>query len=536
MGLLCLFALYLVAQDRKTAPQSPEQQKKTKIYLLHADRAQANKTERPDVQLLIGNVKLRHDSMYMYCDSALIFEKSNSVEAFSNVRMEQGDTLFIYGDYLYYDGLDQLARLRENVKMINRNTTLLTDSLNYDRLYNLGYYFEGGTLMDETNVLTSDWGEYNPATKEAVFNHDVKLVNPKFTMTSDTLQYNTFSKLATILGPSNIVSEDNHIYSERGTYNTLTEKGWLYDRSILTNDGKTLTGDTLYYDRKKGYGEAFSRVVMNDEKNKSLLKGDYCFYNELTDSAFATRRAVAVDYSQRDSLFLHGDTLQLVTFHADTDSVYRLLKAFHKVRFYRTDIQGVCDSLVYHSADSCLTLHRDPILWNEAQQLLGEEIQIFMNDSTVDRAHIINQALAVEEKDSIHYNQVAGKEMKAFFEAGELRRVEVTGNVQIGFYPEEEDKTMIGFNVGEGSLLHLFIRERKMEKAKMLGRSNGVMYPITQIPPDKLKLPGFAWFDHIRPKDKEDIFEWRGKAAGEALKKTTNRKPQVDKRALINLE
>ena len=133
--------------------------------MLYAEEAQADKILLPDVQILIRSVKLRHDSMYMYCDSALIFEKTNSVEAFSNVRMEQGDTLFIYGDYLYYDGMTQIAQLRENVKMINRNTTLLTDSLNYDRVYNLGYFFDGGTLMDEQNVLTSEWGEYNPGVR-----------------------------------------------------------------------------------------------------------------------------------------------------------------------------------------------------------------------------------------------------------------------------------------------------------------------------------------------------------------------------------
>ena len=377
IGFLCLFGVCLVAQVRPTGQKpvtgdsiksaadtsksaskaktpagnkkqsdnkkQPEN-KKTKVYLLHADEGQADKLARPDVQVLIGNVKLRHDSMYMYCDSALIFEKTNSVEAFSNVRMEQGDTLFIYGDYLYYDGMTQIAQLRENVKMINRNTTLLTDSLNYDRLYDLGYYFEGGTLMDEENVLTSDWGEYSPATKQSVFNHDVKLVNPKFVLTSDTLRYNTESKIAVILGPSNIVSDNNHIYSERGFYNTMTEQAELLDRSVLTNQGKKLVGDSLFYDRIIGYGEAFDNVKMTDSINKNMLTGDYCFYNELTDSAFATKRAVAIDYSQGpDSLFMHGDTLQLVSYNLNTDSVFRLMKAYHKVRMYPTEFQGVSD-------------------------------------------------------------------------------------------------------------------------------------------------------------------------------------------------
>ena len=174
-------------------------------------------------------------------------------------------------------------------------------------------------------------------------------------MTSDTLRYNTLNKIAVILGPSDIVSDNNHIYSERGNYNTVTGQAELLDRSVLTNQGKRLVGDSLFYDRRLGYGEAFDKVEMTDVVNKNMLTGDYCYYNELTDSALATKRAVAIDFSQGDSLFMHGDTLQMVTFHMNTDSLYRLMKVFHKVRIFRTDVQGVCDSLVYNSKDSCLT-------------------------------------------------------------------------------------------------------------------------------------------------------------------------------------
>ena len=286
--------------------------------------------------------------------------------------MEQGDTLFIYGDRLYYNGMSQLAELREHVRMINRNSVLTTDSLNYDRVLDLGYYFEGGTLTDEENVLTSIWGEYSPTTKLATFNHDVRLVNPRFTLTSDTLKYSTESKIATILGPSDIVSDENHIYSERGQYDTQTQQAELLDRSVLTNQGKRLTGDSLFYDRKLGFGEAFNHVVMNDTVNRNMLTGNYCFYNELTGHAVATDRAVAIDYSQGDSLFMHGDTLRLLTFDMNTDSVYRELRVYHHVRAYRSDVQAVCDSLVYNSKDSCMTMYRDPIIWYGVQQLLGE--------------------------------------------------------------------------------------------------------------------------------------------------------------------
>lgn len=534
VSVLCLFGFCLLAQVR---PAKKREQKpaKSKVYLLHSDVLKKSPLNPdPDAQILIGNVAFRHDSVYMYCDSACFYEKTNSLEAFDNVKMVQGDTLFLYGDYLFYDGNTQIAQVRYNVRMENKNTTLLTDSLNYDRIYNLGYYFDGGTLMDEENVLTSEWGEYSPATKISVFNYDVKLVNPKFTLTSDTLRYSTATKIANILGPSDIVSDANHIYSELGFYNTQIGQAELLDRSVLTNEGKRLIGDSLFYDRVKGYGEAFDNVIMTDTVNKNMLTGDYCYYNELTKYAFATKKAVVVDYSQGDSLFMHADTLQMYTYYLNTDSMFRETRAYHKVRMYRADVQGVCDSLVFSSKDSCLTMYYDPILWNNNQQLLGEKIMIYMNDSTIDWAHIQNQALSVEQLDSTSYNQVTGKEMKAWFQGGEMRKVDVIGSVRLVYYPMESDSTLIGMNVSETSLLNMFLENRKMKKMIMSPKSNGTLYPMLQRPPEKMKLDNFVWFDYIRPLDKEDIFEWRGKKAGQELKKSNRSAVPLPNHNLFN--
>ena len=534
VSVLCLFGFCLLAQVRP-AKKGEQKPAKSKVYLLHSDVLKKSPLNPdPDAQILIGNVAFRHDSVYMYCDSACFYEKTNSLEAFDNVKMVQGDTLFLYGDYLFYDGNTQIAQVRYNVRMENKNTTLLTDSLNYDRIYNLGYYFDGGTLMDEENVLTSEWGEYSPATKISVFNYDVKLVNPKFTLTSDTLRYSTATKIANILGPSDIVSDANHIYSELGFYNTQIGQAELLDRSVLTNEGKRLTGDSLFYDRVKGYGEAFDNVIMTDTVNKNMLTGDYCYYNELTKYAFATKKAVAVDYSQGDSLFMHADTLQMYTYYLNTDSMFRETRAYHKVRMYRTDVLGVCDSLVFSSKDSCLTMYYDPILWNNNQQLLGEKIMIYMNDSTIDWAHIQNQALSVEQLDSTSYNQVTGKEMKAWFQGGEMRKVDVIGSVRLVYYPMESDSTLIGMNVSETSLLNMFLENRKMKKMIMSPKSNGTLYPMLQRPPEKMKLDNFVWFDYIRPLDKEDIFEWRGKKARQELKKSNRSAVPLPKHNLFN--
>lgn len=523
LSILCLFGFCLFAQTPEKKREQPRQ--KSKVFLLHSDLLRKD-SRHPDAQVVVGNVVFRHDSIYMYCDSAYYYDQISSFEAFSNVKMVQGDTLFLYGDHLYYDGMTQIAEMRKNVRMENRTTTLLTDSLNYDRVYNLGYFFDGGTLMDEQNVLTSEWGEYNPSTKQSVFNYNVKLVNPQFTLTSDTLRYNTASKVADIVGPSDIVSDANHIYSERGVYNTATGKADLYNRSVLTNEGKQLTGDTLFYDRNTGVGEAFHNMVMKDTINKNMMTGDYGFYNENTKYAFATKKAMAIDYSQGDSLFLHADTLMLKTLHLNTDSMYREMRAFHKVRFYRSDLQGVADSLVFSSADSCLTLHKDPILWNKQQQLVGEEVKIYMNDSTIDWAHIINQALSVEQIDSVTYNQVTGKEMKSYFRNGQMYKTEVIGSVRVVYYPMDSDSTLIGMNVSETSQLDIYLKDQKLERMVMSPKSNGTLYPMSKIPEGADRLQNFVWFDYIRPLNKQDIFNWRGKKVEDQLKKST--RPPVE--------
>lgn len=539
LSILCLFGFCLLAQQpvqQKEEPQVATQKKKqpkSKVYLIHSDLLRKD-ARYPDAQVVVGNVVFRHDSVYMYCDSAYYYDKISSFEAFSNVRMEQGDTLFLYGDHLYYDGNSQIAEMRMNVRMENRTTTLLTDSLNYDRVFNLGYYFNGGTLMDEQNVLTSDWGQYNPSTKQSVFNYDVELVNAQFTLTSDTLQYNTATKVANIVGPSDIWSDNNHIYSEKGTYNTFTGKALLLDRSILMNDGKQLTGDTLYYDRNNGLGEAFWNMELKDTINKNMMTGDYGYYNEKTKYAFATKRAVAIDYSQRDSLFLHADTLLMETFALDTDSMYREMRAFHKVRFYRVDLQGVADSLVFSSKDSCLTMYKDPILWNNNQQLLGEKVLMYMNDSTIDWAHIVNQALSVEALDSARYNQVTGKEMKAYFKNRQMYKTEVIGSVRVVYYPMDSDSTLIGMNVSETSKLDIYLVNQQLDKMVMSPKSNGTLYPMNQIPPGTDRLENFVWFDYIRPLNKEDIFNWRAKKVSDQLKKNTREPVELPNQHLFD--
>ncbi len=528
--VLCLCGLCVVESmppARKKKPRKPKVTDK-RIYLVHADELRYDQYQNRDAQVLRGNVHFDHMGARLYCDSANFFEASNSFEAFGHVKMYQGDTLSLFSDYAYYDGNDELARARYNVVLKHRKTTLYTDSLDYDRMYDLGYFFEGGKLVDNGSVLTSDWGEYHTDTKMAFFAYDVELKDKDFFLTTDSLYYNTQTSVAHIVGPSDIISGNSQIYSEDGYFNTKTDHSELYGRSVLRDNGRTMVGDSVYYNSNGGTSYAFGNVEFKDSINKNILLGDYCEYNEATGYAMATKKAVAVDFSQKDSLFMHADTFKIFTYNINTDSVYRVMHAYNKVRAYRVDVQAVCDSLVYDQKDSVMIMYRDPIVWNGNQQLLGEEIRTYMKDSTIDYAHVIGQALSIEQMfDTIHYNQLTSKEMMAYFTNGEIREAHAKTNaIAIYHMIDDADSTFLAQDYTESPLMKMFFDKRKM-KSIWMEKPSGVMYPMTQIPADKKFLPNFAWFDYIRPLDKNDIFNWRGKRQEQELKPEKRREAPV---------
>ena len=627
-------AVFIVAAPPARRGNQKPRQKGSLIHLLHSDELYFNQRINRDAQILVGNVRFRHDDVILTCDSALYYQQSNSFDAFGNVHMNQGDTLTLVSDVLFYDGTDQLARARYNVILTHNKMRLYCDSLDYDRLYELGYFFNGGRMVDGDNTLESEWGQYSPPTREAVFNYNVDLKSPKTTLISDTLHYNTGSGFARIVGPSNIDNGDNHIYSENGTYDTRGERAYLLDRSIVSNKGVSIEGDSLYYQSDSTLSKAYGRVIYIDRDNRNELRGNYVLYSDSLGYAEASDSAVCIDYSQRDTFYVHADTFKLFTyflepdtipadslpsasslrasslrassaslppaslsadsaslsiaslpadsaslpiasvsadsvslpadslamgrvvggFPADTasvipaplaapstsslpppsapsaakdtltaspapaDSVWREIRAYYHVRAYRRDIQAVCDSMVFISKDSCMTMYKDPILWQNGQQLLGEEIKAWVNDSTVDSTHVIRQALSVERIDSMCYNQVTGALMRSFFVKGQMDRTIVEGNVLVNYFPYDSDSLMIGLLHAEGTLLQLFMAKNKLDQIKFIGQVDGCLHPLALVQPSVRYLDNFQWFDYVRPLNKDDIFNWRPKKEGTELK------------------
>lgn len=475
------------------------------IYMENADLISFDQLAMPDIQILKGKVRFRHDDATLSCDSAYFNQKTNSLDAFSNVKIVQGDTLFVYGNRLYYDGNTKLARLRGKVRMLNSTTTLTTDSLNYDRTTQLAYYFTGGKIVDAENTLTSVWGQYSTATEDALFKDKVRLVNENFTMDSDTLKYNTKTNIANLVGQTHIVYQDEtDIYTNKGWYNTKSERSMLLNRSFLVNkEGKSITGDTIFYDKASKYGEVFGKAVLNDTVQKSTLYGNYVYYKEDTELGIATDSALLVDWSdEKKHMFIHADTLQ-----TRKDSIYSEAWAWRNVRLYREDIQGISDSLMYSSRDSVINLLNQPVIWQENQQFSSEKIRIFTKNKEVERVHMQQAAMSAEKIDSLYYNQLSGKDIIAHVDSGQVRRVEVNGNAEtIYFVREDADSTLIGANRTESSFVVMYFLNKKVDRIILTPSSSGIFYPIEKVSDDKIFLSGFFWLSEQRPRSKEDVF------------------------------
>jgi hypothetical protein len=517
--------MFLQASGAPVDPQVPKADRYTgdRVFLERASRLYARQGE--DFQILVGDVEFRKADMFMYCDSAH-FYTDNSLKAYGSIRMEQGDTLFVFADSLYYNDSLELATLYswegKKVELINRDVKLETEEFFYDLGIDLGYYRSGGILTDTTNRLISQEGEYSPTTKEANFYIDVRLNSrdksgDTLQILTDTLLYNTATHVAELTCFSEIINSDGVLLTTEGRYNTESGFGELFSRSkAVMNRGTTLIGDTLIYDRELGYGEAFGNMELEDTAKKSILTGDYGFYDQLRDSAFVTGRALAMEYSSGDTLYLHGDTIRAFKVFLDeiqiNDSTFVVadttnhIVAYPRVRFYRTDMQGLCDSMTFVSLDSTLYLNHHPIVWSENRQIVGNEIYVHFNDSTVDSATLPNQALVAEEIEEGFYNQLKGREMIAYFDNGVMRHLDVIGNVQAVSFPMENDSTYNKVVTMESSTLSADFHNNALERMKIWPNVKSVVTPLYLAKSSIFRLPEFKWYEILRPTDPDDVF------------------------------
>ncbi|MGB1317018.1 MAG: OstA-like protein, partial [Flavobacteriales bacterium] len=347
-----------------------DEPKKKRIELRNAEVLEYDESLGTKARRLIGNVIFEHEGALMYCDSAYLYE-DNSMDAFANVRINKGDSIKMWCDELNYNGNTEYAKAKRNVRLEDREMTLTSEKLDYNMATEQAWYNTGGTIVDSKNTLTSIVGYYYSTIEEMFFKDSVKLVNKQYTLTCDTLRYNTNTEVAFFLGPTEIVSDENTINCVFGWYDTDLDIAQFSNEATVFSTDQSIKGDSLYYNKRHGYGLALGNVVVADTSQNIILTGERAKYHEVGDMVLLTDSAVMIQDMGADSLFLHADTLLSIN---DTIIDRRILFAYHHAKFFKPDMRGKCDSLVYSYADSTIRLYRDPILWSDENQLTADSM------------------------------------------------------------------------------------------------------------------------------------------------------------------
>ncbi len=517
-------------------------QKVSKVEIINADSFEYDENLGNGAKRLLGNVQFKHDNTLMFADSAYYYD-NNSIDAFGHIHINQGDSTHLYGDFLKYNGNQKIALVNgKTVTLQDKELTLTTTQIDFNMAGNIASYTQKGKIVTKGNTLTSQYGYYYSKTKFLFFKNDVILVNPDYTMYSDTLKYNTVTETAFFNGPTKIISKSNRIYCENGWYNTQTDKAQFNRNAWIKTKEQLLYGDSLYYDSKGGIGRAFNNVAIEDSTQKIKIKGGLLQYFENEEKTIVTDKAVMIHYFKDDTLYLHADTLKAsydstyfalkkikekeaaqknenkkgpkseikVQMEDSIAAAHRLIFAYNKVKFFKQDLQGLCDSLVYGSADSLMKLFKKPILWSDANQLTAEFINIKLYEGEIYQLNMLNDAFIVSQYDSLRYNQIKGKKMFGYFKSNELRKIDVKGNGETVYYvKDDDDGSLSGVNKAECSDISIYVKDDKVEKLKMYNKPSGIMYPPENVKPQEMILKDFSWYQEYRPLKPDDIFTWK---------------------------
>ncbi|KAF2335148.1 OstA-like protein [Flavobacterium daemonense] len=509
------------------AQASKNKQEPKKIIIENADFSDVNQELAPDALLLTGNVKINHDGVVLTCNKAYFFQKENYLKAFGNVQLVQGDTLYLNSKYAEYNGNLKKAFATGDAVMTSPDATLQTDTINFDRNVQQVFYNTKGTIVNKDNTLVSKSGRYFVAEKKFQFLTEVTITNPKYVIKSNHLDYYSNSGHTYLLGPSTITSKANYIYTEKGFYDTKKNLAHFLRKSYIRYDDRLIEGDSLYYDRNVEFASATRNVKITDSINRGIVKGHYAEIFKLKDSMFVTKRAVAVNFVDNDSVYIHGQKLMVTGKEGE-----RILRAFKNVRFYKTDMSGKCDSIHSNSKTALTKLIGNPILWNGESQITGDIMHLIGDKNTrkIDSLKVLNNTFLVS-RDTLGtgFNQVKGLNLFGKFLDGKLHDVDIIKNTEVLYYSRNDQNELVGIDKSVSSKINLILENNAIESITLYNNVDGDLYPEADLPENARKLRGLHWRGDERIKSKDDIFTEEDNELNDKLVKEGKDQEEKDK-------
>jgi len=476
-----------------------ESQAQRRVRLKEADVLRMGKKNNQSYQRLIGNVVFTQNETTIYCDSAHFYKKENSIEAFGKVRIIEGDSITITGSQLIYNGDEKIAKLRRNVVFTKLKTaTLHTNNLDYLRVPNRAYYFNGGRLVDSINVLTSKRGYYNVNSNLASFKENVVVTNPDYTMYADSMQYNSRSKDIYFVSETTVINKDSSraIY-QGGTYNTITKESDLYE-GVGENEDYTIEGDEYDLDATRNIARVRGNVVMTSKKENLIIYGDASdYFRDAGITKVYNNAFVAKITDDNDTLFMTADTLVSID---SKDPQKKRILAYNGVKIYKTDLQGVADSLEYRAADSTIYFYNDPVLWTQGNQLTADSVSMLIENNTIKRMFLLDNAFVISQDTLKNFNQIKGREMTAEFSGRNISRVIVEGNGEsLYFALDDKDQAFMGMNKIICSNITIRFKEGKVNNLSFYVKPEASFIPPHELKKEDKTLKGFEWRADNKP-------------------------------------
>ncbi|NAY90440.1 OstA-like protein [Muricauda sp. JGD-17] len=502
--IIWVFCHLVVSAQEETATQGRQ------INIVYGANFTKDEAQFPGASIFSKDderqVQFEHQGADLWCDIAIFYTQENRLKAIGNIRLQQGDSIEMNSGKMDYDGNTKLAKAWENVDLTNGQMTLTTDTLYFDREKQESYYRSGGKVVDSANVLTSRVGTYFMTPKKYQFRDSVHIDNPDYIIDSEQLDYYTTSKNAYMYGPSTITGEEYKIYCERGFYDTKIEQGYGIKNTKINYDNKIIEGDSLYFDKASEFASAVNNIKITDTINNGVIKAHYAEVHKSKDSVFATKRAVSISLVEKDSLYMHGDTL-MVTGKPEE----RILRAFRNAKFYKTDLSGKCDSIHFDQKTGVTQLITEPILWNVENQITGDSIHLISDLETekLDSLKVIENAfiISLDTIGNEGYNQAKGKNLFGKFIENELKIIDLVQNTEVIYYVYNDDDELVGIDKTICSKIRLLMANNDIEDITFFINPDGDIFPETELPVESRKLKGFVWRGDERIRSKDEIFD-----------------------------
>ncbi|MEH6762235.1 MAG: OstA-like protein [Maribacter arcticus] len=491
------------------AQEKGNEEESKQINIVYGANFTKNEVEYPGASIFSKDdrqVQFEHQGADLWCDVAIYYQKDNRLEAIGNVILKQGDSVRMTSKKINYLGDVKLAKAWGNVVLTNSDMTLRTDTLRLDREKQEAYYKDNGTVIDSSNTLTSKIGKYFMELKKYQFLDSVHVQNPEYTLDSEQLDYYTSSKNAYMYGPSTINGKTYKIYCERGFYDTKVESGYGIKNTRIDYNNRIIEGDSVYFNKVNEFASATNNITVTDTINNGIIRAHYAEVYKAKDSVFATRRAVSISVQERDSLYVHGDTLMVTGKPED-----RLLRAFRNAKFYKTDLSGKCDSIHSEQKTGITQLIKNPIIWNGANQMTGDSIHLKSNLETekLDSLKVLENAfiISLDSVSMTGYNQAKGINLFGQFIENELKIIDLIQNTEVVYYLYNDDDELIGIDKTVCSKIRITMAENDIEDLTFYTDPDGDIFPEKDLPENSRILKGFVWRGDERILSKEDIFD-----------------------------